>query len=259
MNTTSKGAAHTSNLEGKVAVVTGSTRGIGAAITEALAAAGAAVLAHGTQASEVTARVDEWSARGWKAAGSTANLEDPGAVGELRRCVESQLGRPDILVLNASVEIIQSWNEVTREAMQRQSSINVHASIELIQAFLPAMIERRWGRILAVGSVQEERPNASHLFYAATKLAQTGIVLNLARHEGHPGVTFNVIRPGAILTDRNRTKLADPSVEASLLHRIPAGRIGMPQDCAAAALLLCSDAGSYINGAVLAIDGGLRL
>jgi NAD(P)-dependent dehydrogenase (short-subunit alcohol dehydrogenase family) len=247
------------DLHGKVAVVTGSTRGIGCAINEAFGAAGAAIVAHGTDHSEVAARVADWSARGWRVAGCVADLAAPSGVHELQRSVESTLGAVDILVLNASVEIIQPWREVTDEAMHRQSQVNLHATVGLIQAFLPAMSTRGWGRILAIGSVQEERPNARHLFYSATKAAQTSMILNLARNERAPGVTFNVLRPGAILTDRNRARLADPAFEASVVERIPSGRIGVPTDCAGAALLLCSEAGSYINGAVLAVDGGLRL
>ncbi len=85
--------------------------------------------------------------------------------------------------------------EVTDEAMLRQSQVNLHATVGLIQAFLPAMSSRGWGRILAIGSVQEERPNAGHLFYSATKAAQTSMILNLARNERAPGVTFNVLAP----------------------------------------------------------------
>jgi NAD(P)-dependent dehydrogenase (short-subunit alcohol dehydrogenase family) len=247
------------DLRGKVAVVTGSTRGIGCAISEAFGAAGAAVVAHGTDSDEVNARVADWSARGWRVAGCVADLAAPNGARELHRYVEGALGPADILVLNASLEIIQPWRETTDEAMLRQSQVNLHATVGLIQAFLPAMSSRGWGRILAIGSVQEERPNAGHLFYSATKAAQTSMILNLARNERAPGVTFNVLRPGAILTDRNRARLADPAFEASVVERIPFGRIGVPADCAGASLLLCSDAGSYINGAVLAVDGGMRL
>lgn len=259
MNPASPAAAASFDLTGKVAVVTGSARGIGCAISEALGAAGAAILAHGTDRSDVDARVAEWSARGWRVAGCVADLEARKGVNELQKCVERDLGKPDILVVNASLEIIQPWSELTLEAMQRQGAVNLEATVGLIQAFLPSMVERRWGRILAIGSVQEERPNAGHLFYAATKAAQTSMILNLARNEHGTGVTFNVLRPGAVLTDRNRTRLADAAFESLVVERIPTGRIGMPQDCAGAALLLCSDAGSYINGAVIAIDGGMRL
>ena len=140
-----------------------------------------------------------------------------------------------------------------------QSEVNLHATVRLIQAFLPGMIVRGFGRIVAIGSVQEERPNPSHFYYAATKAAQTSMILNLARTLREPGITCNVIKPGAILTDRNRAVLADPAYQAAVLERIPLRRIGAPQDCVGAALLLCSPEGAYINGAEIAVDGGLRL
>ena len=166
---------------------------------------------------------------------------------------------PDILILCASVEIREGWERISEAALALQSEVNVHATVRLIQAFLPGMIVRGFGRIVAIGSVQEERPNPSHFYYAATKAAQTSMILNLARTLREPGITCNVIKPGAILTDRNRAVLADPACQAAVLERIPLRRLGAPQDCVGAALLLCSPAGAYINGAEIAVDGGLRL
>lgn len=116
-----------------------------------------------------------------------------------------------------------------------------------------------FGRVIAIGSVQEARANADCLYYAATKAAQTNMILNLARTTRAGDITFNVIQPGAIRTDRNRSILAQPGREEQALARIPLGRIGLPDDCAGLALLLCSPKGSYINGAEIAVDGGMRL
>ncbi|MBN9442815.1 SDR family oxidoreductase, partial [Bosea sp. (in: a-proteobacteria)] len=166
---------------------------------------------------------------------------------------------PDILVLCASVEILESWDAVSEAAMAAQTAINLHATMRLLQAFLPGMLARGFGRVIAIGSVQEARPNPSHFYYAATKAAQTSMILNLARTTQAPDVTFNIVKPGAILTDRNRSVLAQPGRGQQVLARIPLGRLGRPEDCAGVALLLCSPEGSYLNGAEIAVDGGMRL
>ncbi len=244
------------DLTGRKALVTGSVTGIGRAITEALAQAGAAVVAHGLEGVGETAA--QWRRHGFSVAESRADLADVDCVDRLRRDL-TDWGTPDILVLNASVEMSQDWRQVELAAMTRQAMINLHAPLLLMQAFVPSMIEGNWGRVLAIGSVQEQRPNARHIAYATTKAGQTSLILNMARHVRASGVTFNVLKPGAIATDRTRLTLSNPQTEADIIARIPAGRIGVPDDCAGAALLLCSDAGAYINGAELTVDGGLRL
>jgi NAD(P)-dependent dehydrogenase (short-subunit alcohol dehydrogenase family) len=245
-------------LANRKALVTGSVTGIGQAIAERLAQAGAGIVAHGRHHSEVGQRAAEWRARGFDVCVSAADLSEAGGVVALTDDLQAW-GAPDIVVLNASIEISETWDEVCVEAMQRQSTVNLHSSLQIIQAFLPAMLARGWGRILAVGSVQEERPNKRHIVYAATKAAQTSVILNMARNVRAPNVTFNVLKPGVIETNRNQATLSDPAKRRDILARIPAGRLGQPGDCAGAALLLCSDDGSYINGAELHVDGGFRL
>jgi len=246
-------------LDRKVALVTGSSRGIGLAMATRFAVAGAAVLVHGIEPGEAAAGAARLTAEGHRAASSEADLGAPDGVGRLRKDVEGSLGLPDILVVNASVEFLEDWRGVSGDAMARQTEVNLHATVRLIQAFLPGMLDRGWGRILAMGSVQEVSPSPIHFYYAATKAAQTNMIVNLARSVKHPSVTFNVLKPGAILTDRNRDVLEDERYRGDILARIPLGRLGTPQDCAEAALLLCSEEGGYINGAELSVDAGLRL
>jgi NAD(P)-dependent dehydrogenase (short-subunit alcohol dehydrogenase family) len=244
-------------LEGRVALVTGAARGIGLAIATGLAEAGAGVILHDRDREATDLAVAELGARGFAAGGLVHDLADPAAP-ERMRAVLAEAG-PDILILCASVEILEGWDRISEAALALQSEVNLHATVRLIRAFLPGMILRGFGRIVAIGSVQEERPNPSHFYYAATKAAQTSMILNLARSLREPGITCNVIKPGAILTDRNRAVLADPAYEAAVLERIPLRRLGAPQDCVGTALLLCSPEGAYINGAEIAVDGGLRL
>lgn len=249
----------TEDLSGRVALVTGSSAGIGRHIAEAFARRGAAVVVHGNDPGQCAQVHDEWLANGWRCMASVADLADPSAPSALVQDVVAGIGQPDILVLNASIEIRETLLDLSTQAMAAQIAVNLTANLAMLQRLVPVMGDRGFGRVIAIGSVQEERPNAHHLFYAGTKAALTSMVLNLARTERLPDVTFNVVRPGAIMTDRNRAALADPAYAAAVLDRIPLGRLGEPADCAGVCALLCSEAGSYINGAVIAVDGGLRL
>jgi NAD(P)-dependent dehydrogenase (short-subunit alcohol dehydrogenase family) len=168
--------------------------------------------------------------------------------------VVAAFGVVDILVLNASIELVEPWTEISRERFDRQVAVNLRSTLELLQALVPAMQARGWGRVVTIGSVQQQRPHPSMLVYAGSKAMQHNWVLSLARQVGGSGVTVNNLAPGAIATARNREQLAREGER--LLGNIPAGRFGRPEDLVGAALLLCSDAGSYINGASLLVDGG---
>ena len=187
------------------------------------------------------------------------DLADPAAPAAMLAALTEAKREPDILVLCASIKIRENWDARNDEAMSRHSEINLHATARLIRSLLPGMVARGFGRVIAIGSVQEARPNADCFYYAAAKAAQTNMILNLARMLRQPDITFNVIQPGVIATERNRAALARPGYEAVVKERIPLGHIGAPADCAGAAVLLCSPEGAYINGAEIAVDGGLRL
>lgn len=246
-------------LSGRVALVTGAARGIGLAIAARLAEAGAHAIIHDRDVGAADAATADLRARGLAASALIADLAETAAPAAMAAQLKAEEVEPDILVLCASVEMLETWDAVSTAAMATQTQINLHATMRLLQTFLPGMLTRDFGRVIAIGSGQESRPNPTHFYYAATKAAQTNMILNLARTTQAPDVTFNIIKPGAILTDRNRAVLAQPGWEQHVLARIPLGRIGRPQDCAGVALLLCSPEGSYINGAEIAVDGGLRL
>jgi NAD(P)-dependent dehydrogenase (short-subunit alcohol dehydrogenase family) len=249
----------TGPLSGRVALVTGAARGIGLAIATRLADAGAHAIIHDRDAAAADAAVADLRAQNHAATALIADLAEPSAPAAMAAQLMAKGTEPDILVLCASVEMLETWDAVSEAAMAAQTQVNLHATVRLLQAFLPGMLARGFGRVIAIGSVQESRPNPTHFYYAATKAAQTSMILNLARTTQAPDVTFNIVKPGAILTDRNRTVLAQPGREEQVLARIPLGRIGQPADCAGVALLLCSPEGNYINGAEIAVDGGLRL
>lgn len=242
------------SLHGRVALVTGSTRGIGRAIARGLAAAGARVMINGIEADE-----GGTVARELGGGYSAVDVGSPGGPARLLAETRAAVGAPDILVLCAAVEILETWDTVSDEPMRRQLDVNIVATVKLLQEAVPSMVARGWGRVLAIGSVQEARPSPIHFVYAGTKAAQTNMMKSLAKTLGGKGVTANVLQPGAIETQRNARQLSDPAYRKAVLDRIPAGRFGTPADCAALAVLVCSDEGSYINGAELAVDGGLAL
>ncbi|MCX6898555.1 MAG: SDR family NAD(P)-dependent oxidoreductase [Verrucomicrobia bacterium] len=248
------------NLAGRAALVTGSSRGIGRAIALGLAEYGATVAVHGTKPAKVLdetlADVRKLSPR---SVAVTGDLSQPEVSARLVADAISALGALDILVANASVQIRKPWVEVTQAEAEQQMQVNVHATLRMIQAAVPAMRAKKWGRILTIGSVQQQRPHPDMVVYAASKSAQENLVRNLAKQLGPDGITINNLAPGVILTDRNVPVLADGAYADRVRSIIPLRSFGETEDCVGAALLLCSDAGRYITGVDLLVDGGMAL
>jgi glucose 1-dehydrogenase len=248
------------NLTERRALVTGSSRGIGAAIAQALAEAGADVAVHCAgnieQAHEVASHI---SAIGRRAAVVQADLAANNGARQVYEGAVAALGGIDILVLNVSVQTKKPWREFTRADIDQHFAVNYRSSLELLQLATPGMVAGKWGRILTIGSVQEVRPHPEMLVYSSLKHAQTGLVLGLARTLAPDGLTINNLAPGVIQTDRNAVALTDASYAEKVRAAIPAGYFGESTDCVGAALLLCSDAGRYITGQNLFVDGGLGL
>jgi NAD(P)-dependent dehydrogenase (short-subunit alcohol dehydrogenase family) len=244
-------------LTGRAALVTGGRREIGRAVASGLAGAGASVAIHhagsAEELSDAEAVVRDIQSSGGSAAAFGQDFIQDDA-GHRLAAVVTAWAPIDILVLNASIELPEDFNAITREHFDRQIAVNLRSTMELLQSLVPPMAERGWGRVVAIGSVQQERPHPAMFVYAGTKAAQLNWVLSLARQFGGCGVTVNNLAPGAILTARNRQQMAAEG--DALVQRIPTGRLGRPGDLVGAAMLLCSDAGSYINGANLFVDGG---
>lgn len=240
------------DLHGKRALVTGSTQGIGYAIAKTLIAAGAAVTVH---CSSDLGKAERIARQLGAADAVVADLSCPEEV----EALPTKTGEIDILVLNASVQCRRPWTEIPREEAERQMQVNFHASLRLMQCYAPAMERAGWGRIVTVGSVQQTKPHREMPVYAATKCAVMSLVRNLASQLAPSGVTVNNLSPGVIATPRNDAALSQPAYREQVLARIPVGYAGEAEDCAAAALLLCSPEGRYITGIDLPVDGGMSL
>ena len=243
-------------LGGRRVLVTGSSQGIGLAIAKALASCGARVCIN---APEPGAELDLACHGAGTAIGIAADLTRPDEVERLVTAVTNALGGLDILVLNAALQEKQLWSGFDRASIDRQWEINLAANYRLIQAFVPAMAERGFGRLIAIGSIQQVREHPEMLVYAASKAALESMIRNIARQVAGRGVTCNILAPGAIATARNREALADAIYRDAVLARIPAGRFGTPEDCADVALFLASDAARYVTGTTLFVDGGMHL
>jgi glucose 1-dehydrogenase len=248
------------SLVGRRAVVTASSRGIGRAIATILGAAGASLVVHGTpEGGDLSQTVADVRATGASCMALVADFRDAAAVDAFALDAMAHLGGLDILVSNAAIQVRAAWDAMSSTDIDAQLQVNLKAMLQLVGRFAPGMLEQKWGRIVTIGSIQEARPHPQMVAYAASKAAQTSVVVNLARQFAADGVTVNNLAPGVIVTDRNTAALADPTYAAAVLDRIPAKAFGTAQDCAGAALLLCSDAGRYITGSSLYVDGGMHL
>ena len=240
-------------LNGKKALVTGSSRGIGRAIALGLAAEGCELIIHGAgnteKANEVKGIIE---ANGGKATVIMANLCIPEETERLARAIEDV----DILVLNASLQIKEKWQDITRAHAVEQLECNFVSSLTLIGAAVENMKSKGWGRIVTIGSVQEAKPHPDMLVYSASKAAQTNMIRSLSVQLAEYGITVNNVAPGVIYTDRNVEALSDKDYAAHVRSLIPVKFYGKPEDCVGTVKLLCSEDGRYITGQSIYIDGG---
>lgn len=242
------------DLTGRTALVTGSARGIGRALALALAEFGAHVIVHGSRESapleEALAAVRAFDPKAEKCIG---DLSDPAAVEAL------PLENCDIVVANASIQERFAWSEFPLDEAHREAQVNYIATLRMFQKAYAHMKAQRWGRMIVVGSVQEKRPHPDMIAYAATKGAQENLVRNIARQVAKEGITVNNLCPGVFYTDRNKEVLSNPEYATKVTNAIPMHDYAVPEDAAGAVLLLASDAGRYITGTTILIDGGLSL
>lgn len=245
------------SLAGRRALVTGANTGIGRALALGLAVQGAdLILHHLNDPDGITDVHDKVAAMGRQAVIMEADFSAGSAAEIFADAALAQHGPIDILIANAAIERRSAWEHLTDGDIAVHVAVNFASLLTLTRKLVPAMTERNWGRVVAIGSVLATRPRAETVVYAALKSAQLTAIRAIGREVAGKGVTMNVISPGAIETERNAERYADAEFRRAVAAKIPVGRPGRPHDCVAPVLMLCSDAGGYITGANIPVDGG---
>jgi NAD(P)-dependent dehydrogenase (short-subunit alcohol dehydrogenase family) len=247
------------DLSGKVALLTGAGRGIGLAMAKTLAAAGCAIALQDIDLSIAQEETIAINAAGGKAIAYGGDIADMSLPGRLVSDVLKDFGRLDVLVNNASVQAEKHWMELSVEEIEHDFHADLLSPILFIRQVWPIFKKQHSGRIINMGSIQQRRANPGMFPYSISKGGLEKITSGLAREMARENVTINQIAPGWIsATHRNRHHLTTPEVVEDLgKQNVPVGRLGNPNDFRGIILLLCSDAGHYITGQTIFIDGGL--
>ena len=245
------------SMNDKVALVTGASRGIGAAIAEQLGKAGAIVIGTATTesgAAKISARLAEQGIRG---AGKVLNVTDADSVASLLKEVGDEFGAPAILVNNAGITKDNLLMRMSDEEWFDVINTNLSSIYRLSKGVLRGMMKARWGRIINISSVVGSMGNPGQSNYAATKAGVSGFARSLAAEVGSRNITVNTVAPGFIDTDM--TKVLPEEQKQQLMARIPLGRLGSPEEIAAVVVFLASDAGGYISGETIHVNGGMYM
>lgn len=244
------------SLNGKTALVTGASRGIGRAIALRLAEDGANVaVIYAGSADKAEAVVNEITALGVNAKAYQCNVADSAAVNETVKAVTNDLGKIDILVNNAGITRDGLMLRMKDEDFDAVLDTNLKGVFNMIRACYSGFIRKKSGRIINISSVSGIMGNAGQANYSASKAGVIGLTKSVARELASRGITCNAVAPGFIQTDMTEN-LGDNN---PLLNSIPLGRMGKPEDIAAAVAFLASDSAAYITGEVLKVDGGLAI
>jgi len=242
------------DLTGKVALITGASGGIGLAIARTLHARGASVVVSGTRTETLSALKAELGDRSHVV---PCNLADSEAVEALPKAAEAAAGPIDILVNNAGITRDNLFLRMKDEEWDAVIAVDLTAAFRLSRAVLRGMMKRRWGRIISVTSVVGTTGNPGQGNYAAAKAGLTGMTKALAAEIASRNITANCVAPGFIATAM--TAILNDSQKSSVLERIPAGRMGAPEDVSAAVLYLASEEAAYVTGQTLHVNGGMAM
>ena len=242
------------DLTGKTALITGATGGIGAAIAKALHKAGATVAISGTRAGVLEELKAELGDRVHVLA---CNLSDAADVEKLVPAAEAAMGSLDILVNNAGITKDGLAMRMKDEDWQSVIDVNLTASFRLARAAMRSMMKKRWGRIVNITSVVGVTGNPGQANYVASKAGIIGLTKSLAQELAARSVTVNAVAPGFIATPM--TDVLNDKQKEAILGRVPAGKLGSPDDIAAAVLYLASEEAGYVTGQTLHVNGGMAM
>ena len=245
------------SLEGKVALVTGASRGIGQAIAHALAAQGAVVVGTATSDQGAQAIGEKLAAAGYKGAGMKLDVRDPESVAAVLAAITESYGAPAILVNNAGITADNLLMRMKDDEWDDVIGTNLSSVYRLSKAVLRGMTKGRWGRIINISSVVAGMGNAGQSNYAAAKAGMECFTRALAREVGSRAITVNAVAPGFIDTDM--TRALNDSQRSVMLEQIPLARLGQAEEIAAAVAFLASESAGYITGATLPVNGGMYM
>lgn len=245
------------SLDGKVALVTGASRGIGRAIALALGASGATVVGTATTDSGAQNISDYLAEAGVKGAGLALNVTDAEQVQAVIKQIASDFGAPLVVVNNAGITRDNLMLRMKNDEWDSVIDTNLNSVFRVVKSCLKGMTKARWGRIINISSVVGSMGNAGQANYAATKAGVEGFSRAMARELGSRSVTVNTVAPGFIDTDMT-SGLPDAQKDA-LLQQIPLARLGAPEEIAAVVDFLASEAGSYITGETIHVNGGMYM
>ncbi|PKM05347.1 MAG: 3-oxoacyl-ACP reductase [Gammaproteobacteria bacterium HGW-Gammaproteobacteria-6] len=243
------------SLQGKVALVTGASRGIGQAIAHALAARGAVVIGTATSDSGAQSIAEKLTAAGFTGTGMKLDVRDPASVAAVMELITADFGAPAILVNNAGITGDNLLMRMKDEEWDDIINTNLGSIYRLSKAVLRGMTKARWGRIINISSVVAGMGNAGQSNYAASKAGMEGFTRALAREVGSRAITVNAVAPGFIDTDM--TKALNDGQRSAMLEQIPLGRLGQAEEIAAVVDFLASESAGYITGAVIPVNGGM--
>ncbi len=245
------------NLENKIALVTGASRGIGKAIALKLAKNGASVIGTSTTEAGADQITQMFAEEGLKGQGVMLDITNRMQITSVLETIQKEWGSISILINNAGITSDNLFIRMKDEEWDKVIQTNLSSLFYMTRGCLKSMMKARFGRIVNIGSVVASMGNAGQVNYAAAKAGLLGFTKSLAREIGSRNITVNAIAPGFIATDMTQS-LTEPQREL-LLQQVPLGRLGQPEDIALAVLFLVSEAANYITGETLHINGGMHM